>query len=271
MRARLKVGIIGCGAIGSYIAQSCQKDLSGKIELAAVCDIVASKAEGLIEKLEKEVSILDIDELIKKSDLVMEAASKDTAPLVAEKALSAGKSIMVMSVGGLLGREDLFRLAEKKNANIYTPSGALCGLDALKGAAVAGIKNVTLTTKKPPKGLENAPFVVKNDIDLKKIDKETVIFEGNANEAVEGFPKNVNVAALLSLAGVGAGKTKVRIVVSPSIDRNIHEVDVLGDFGRFSARTENVPFPENPKTSFLAALSAVAGLKSIVDNIKIGT
>jgi len=268
---KLKIGIVGCGAIGSYIAKSCQKDLSDRITLSGICDSDNSKAATLSKKLKNKVDIYTINEIVKISDLIIEAASKDVASAVAKKALESGKSVMVMSIGGLLGKEDLFKLAREKNAKIYLPSGAICGLDALKAASIAGIKKVTLTTKKSPKSLEGAPYLLEKKIDLTKIDKETTIFEGSASEAVKGFPKNINVAALLSLAGIGAKKTKVKIIASPSINCNIHEILVNGNFGSFTTRTENIPFPENPKTSFLAALSAVATLKSIVNEVKIGT
>lgn len=268
---KLKIGIVGCGAIGSYIAKYCQKNLADKIEIVALCDNLEPKAEALVKGLTGKVRVLGLEKLVEASDLVVEAASKEAAASVAEKALARGKSLIIMSVGGILGRDDLFGLAEKKKARIFLPSGALSGLDALKGAAVGGIKSVVLTTKKPPKGLMGAPYLVKNNIDVEKISKETVIFEGSASEAIKGFPKNVNVAAVLSLAGIGAQKTKIKIVVSPSCEANIHELEVSGDFGVLRSRTENLAFPENPKTSFLAALSAVAMLKDIVGSIKIGT
>ena len=270
-KPKLRIGIIGCGAIGSFVARTCQERLPDEIEIAGVCDTVRSKAESLVRALKNKIEIFEIDELINKSNLIVEAASKEVSASIAEKALSNGKSVMVMSVAGLLAREDLFGLAAKKEAQIFIPSGALCGLDALKAAAMSDIKSVVLTTKKPPKGLEGAPYLVKNNIDLSRIKKETVLFEGNAREAIEGFPKNVNVAACLSLAALGPEKTKVRIIASPSIKINIHEVQVSGDFGIFQTKTENVPFPKNPKTSFLAALSAIAALKSAVSSIKIGT
>ena len=109
------------------------------------------------------------------------------------------------------------------------------------------------------------------NIDLTGIKKETVIFEGTASEAIKGFPKNVNVCATLSLAGIGSQKTKVKIITSPDYKANIHEIELEGDFGKLVARTENVPTPENPKTSFLASLSAIATLKNILNVAKIGT
>ncbi|MBA7660637.1 L-aspartate dehydrogenase [subsurface metagenome] len=176
-----------------------------------------------------------------------------------------------MSVGGLLGNEDLLDLAKKKDCKIYLPSGALAGLDGVKSASVGRIDSITLTTRKPPEGLKGAPYIIRNKIDLDAIIKETVIFEGSANEAVEGFPKNINVSAALSLAGIGAEKTRVRIIADPNLKRNIHEVEVKGEFGRLVSRTENLPSPKNPKTSYLACLSAIATLKGIVSSIKIGT
>ena len=271
MKNKLKIGIVGCGAIGSYIAKNCDINLSDKIEVIAINDKDRSKVELLVKSLKTKPEILKLEELIKVSDLVVEAASKDVSALIAREALSNGKPVMIMSVGGLLGNEDLFKLAEKKNVNIFLPTGAICGLDGLKAAAMSGIEKVVLTTKKPKKGLLGAPYLKRNKIDLDKIDKDTVLFEGTASEAVKGFPKNVNVAALLSLAGIGPEKTRVKIIVSPSINRNIHEIQISGSFGTITTKTENVPSPDNPKTSFLAALSAVATLKNVVSNIKIGT
>jgi aspartate dehydrogenase len=179
---------------------------------------------------------------------------------------------MIMSIGGLLANLALFSLAKKKKCRVILPSGAICGLDGIKAASIGGIKKVTLTTRKPPQGLKGAPYVVKNNIDLDSITDEKVIFEGTAEEAVRGFPKNVNVSAMLSIAGLGPQKTRVRIITAPQYTRNMHEIEVEGKFGRLVTRTENVPFPDNPRTSFLAALSAVATLKQILDDtIKIGT
>jgi aspartate dehydrogenase len=129
-----------------------------------------------------------------------------------------------------------------------------------------------LTSRKPPRGLKNAPYVIENRIDLDSITEERVLFEGTAEQAVSGFPKNINVSAVLSIAGVGPKNTTVKIIAAPGLAVNVHEIEVAGDFGKLITRTENVPFPENPKTSFLAALSAVATLKQLLDEaIKIGT
>jgi len=130
---------------------------------------------------------------------------------------------------------------------------------------------VVLTTSKPPAGLAGAPFVAENQIDLDEIKERTVLFEGTAQEAVKAFPANINVAASLSLAGIGPQRTQVRIIADPELSANVHQIEVIGKFGKLTTRTENLPSPSNPKTSYLAALSAVATLKSITEAAKIGT
>ena len=127
-----------------------------------------------------------------------------------------------------------------------------------------------MTTTKPPKALEGAPYIVKNKINLNTITTKTIIFEGSALEAVDAFPANINVAASLSIAGIGAEKTKVKIVADPNTGKNMHEIVVEGVFGKLTTSTENLPSPNNPKTSYLAVLSAISMVKKIVGNVKVG-
>jgi len=268
---KLKVGIIGCGAIGSEIAAACQGRLNDHIDLLAICDIDPKKTSELNSSLERKVLVMQLDEIIEKADLVIEASSASISAKVVEKCIEGKTNCLVMSVGGLLGEERLLKLAESRGVKVYMPSGALCGIDGLKAASIGKIDSVTLTTRKPPKGLEGAPYLKKKGIDVLSLKGETVIFEGNAEEAVEGFPQNVNVSAVLSLAGVGARKTRVRIVTSPDYSKNIHEVEITGEFGKIVTRSENLPSKTNPKTSALAIFSAIAKIEQIIKNVQIGT
>ena len=133
------------------------------------------------------------------------------------------------------------------------------------------LDSLTLVTTKHPRSLKGAKFFETSNINLDSIKKQTTVFEGNAAEAVKLFPANINVSVALSLAGFGLDKTIVTIIADPSLKINIHEIVVDGEFGHMISRTENVPSPVNPKTSYLAALSAVATFKRIIDPIKIGT
>ena len=268
----IKVGIIGCGTIGKELAIACQKKFSDEVTLEAISDLDIVHARKLQHMLKPKPKILTPDLLINCCDLVIEAASKHSSYEIAKKALSRGKDVMVMSVGGILGKEkEIFKLARTHRCCLYLPSGGVVGIDGLKAAGIGKIYRVTLTTRKPPQGFEDAPYVIKHAIRLKNLKQEKVLFEGNAAEAVKGFPKNINVSATLSLVGIGAKKTKVRIIACPHMLVNIHEVYVQGDFGSFYTRTENFPSEQNPKTSRLAILSAVATLERILRNVKIGT
>ncbi len=267
-----RIGIVGCGAIGSRIARALVKDFAGQAKLAALYDIDLAKAKILAAGLKKKNIIAgSLDDLIKRSDFVVEAASAKISADVARRAILKSRDCLVMSVGGLLPAPDLFKLAEKNNRFLYIPSGAICGIDGIKAHKLAGIKKVRLTTRKPPKALIGAPYVLKNKINLSGIKKETVIFEGSVQEAIEGFPQNINVAAVLSLSGAGAGKALVRIVSSPDYKGNIHEIEVESLAGKAFIRCENYPSPDNPRTSYLAVLSAIASLKQAFSPVKIGT
>lgn len=268
---KLKVGIIGCGTIGSEIAISCQTILKDRIDLAGICDADETRAATLQKLLKNNAPVLKLEDLISKSDLLVEAASAKISADILAEAIKNKKDILIMSIGGLLGKEGLLKKADDAGIKVYLPSGALCGVDGLKSASVGRIDSVSLTTRKPLKGLEGAPYLKEKNIKLQDIKEETVIFDGTAVEAIKGFPQNVNVCAALSLAGIGADKTRVKIVTSPDYTKNIHEVEISGEFGKISTRTENVPSRSNPKTSQLAVFSAIATLKGIVKNVRVGT
>jgi aspartate dehydrogenase len=268
----IKVGLIGCGTIGRELAVACQKRFCEEVTLEAIADVDGSRAKKLQKLLHPKPKILHVDDLIKHCDLVIEAASSHAAYEVAKKGLSQGKDVMIMSVGGLLGKEkEVFNLARTHRCCLYLPSGGVVGIDGLKSARIGKIHRVMITTRKPPHGFEDAPYVLKHGISLKNLKEEKVLFEGNAVAAVKGFPKNINVSATLSLAGIGAKKTKVKIIATPHMLVNVHEIYVVGDFGSFYTRTENFPSEQNPKTSRLAMLSAIATLERILKNVKIGT
>ncbi|MDP3790806.1 MAG: aspartate dehydrogenase [Candidatus Omnitrophota bacterium] len=268
---KIKVGIVGCGTIGSELAFACQSALKNSLSLVGICDKDGKKSASLKKSLKGNIPVLELDGIIKKADLVVEAASASVSADILKKTIKHGKDILIMSVGGLLGNEGLLVSAAKAGIKVYLPSGALSGIDGLKSASAGKLESVVLTTRKPVKGLEGAPYLREKNIKLSDIKNETVIFDGNANEAIKGFPQNVNVCAVLSLAGIGADKTRVRIVTSPDYTKNVHEVEITGDFGKISTRTESVPSKSNPKTSYLAALSAIATLGGVAKSVQVGT
>ncbi|MCL6582095.1 MAG: aspartate dehydrogenase [bacterium] len=265
-----KIGVVGCGTIGKQVCLAIDQ---GKIaaELVAVADMDAVKARRVVDELTSPCEVLPIPELVRRTDLVVEAASQKVVPTLVEMVLDQGKEALIMSVGGLLPFNwGWDRLAES-GARLYIPSGAIAGLDALKAANLSKIYSVTLTTRKPPRGLKGAPYCLEKGIDLDTLDREMVIFEGSAQEATSAFPQNINVAATLSLAGLGPERTRVRIIADPKVSSNIHEIEIAAESGKIVTRTENVPSAVNPKTSYLAVLSAIATIQGIVSPLKVGS
>jgi aspartate dehydrogenase len=249
----MRIGLIGAGNIARIIADNAEG-----YEIFCVYDVVEEAAKSF----SKEYNCKFLKpENFPKLDLVVEAASQEAVREYAEPVLRAGQNLMVMSVGAFVDLklfESLRKIAEKKGLKMVLPSGAVAGLDGIKSASIGGIEDVTLTSTKPPKGL---------GLDVKR---KTIVFEGPAAEAVKKYPKNVNVAATISLVGLGFDKTKVRIVADPTVTRNQHEIYVKGEFGEMTCTVKNVPSPQNPKTSYLAALSAVSAIKRFKGSIVIG-
>ncbi|MFP4465949.1 MAG: aspartate dehydrogenase [Candidatus Goldiibacteriota bacterium] len=272
-KRKKKLGIIGCGAIGREIAGAIDKgDID--VNFYGCHDLKKENFNVLAGKLKniRKPRFFDTNtELIKKCDLIVECASKDSVKEIFEKIIKFEKDVMFLSVGGVLANMDLFEEAKEKMIDVYIPSGAVIGLDGLEAAKYKGLKKVTLVTRKPPAGFKGVKYLKDRNIDVDSIKTETVVFDGNARDAVEDFPANINVAATLSIAGIGAKDTNVKIIIDPFTRVNIHEIIVEGEFGRFKAITENMPSPNNPKTSYLTALSTIVMLKGIVEPIHIGT
>ncbi|OGX37358.1 MAG: hypothetical protein A3G91_00620 [Omnitrophica WOR_2 bacterium RIFCSPLOWO2_12_FULL_50_9] len=267
-----KIGIVGCGAIGSGIARFVEKDLKNHCQLTAFYDIDYTRASRLAKELRlKKVCQDSLRGLIQTCDFVVEAVNAENTGSILREVLKEGKDMMVMSVGKLLNAEDIFRLAQENHCHLLLPSGAVAGIDALKAASLAGIDKITLTSRKPPRGFSGNRYLLKKNIDLSKIKKETVLFEGDVDTAVRLFPQNINVAATLALASGVKKKIRVCIITSPEYKNNSHEIEAAGPFGRITTRADNVICPDNPKTSYLAVLSGMQTLKQFFSGICVGT
>ena len=272
------VGLLGCGTIGTHLALAIESGNIANASLAGLFDIVNSNAKSLKSKLKSNPELYpDFDRLINSSaDLIIEAASQQAVREFGKPIIEAKKDLMIMSVGALADTTFLAELLElvavtKGHSRIYVPTGAIAGIDAIRSVRNI-LDSLTLTTTKSPNALAGAPFLETSKVSLDTITKITAIYEGSAAEAVKLFPANVNVAAVLSLAGIGADKTKVRIVVDPQATTNQHEIIATGSFGDIKITVNNVTTPGNPKTSFLAILSAIECLRSICDDgLRIGS
>lgn len=263
------IGIVGCGAIGRALLKAVE---AGKlsVRVAGVTSRTEKSAREFLSSLKNPPPYLPQAELIAASDLVVEAAGGSVVAKLAEAVFAAGKDLMVISAGALLDHPEVVERSRQSGCRLYVPSGAIAGLDGIKSACTGEITHVTMTTRKPPDGLEGAPYLVQQGLSLAGLREEKEIFSGSAREACKGFPANVNVSAAVSLAGIGPERTKIRILAVPELKRNCHDIEVEGEFGRLHVHIENVP-SENPKTGKLTALSIIRSVRDVVDPVRIGT
>jgi len=262
------IGIVGCGAIGRALVQAVE---SGRlpVRVAGVTSRTEKSAREFLSAFKNPPPYLSLTELISAADLIVEAAGGSVVPSLAQQVFAAGKELIVISIGALLDHPEIMEQSRRSGCRLYLPSGAIAGLDGIKSASVGQIAHVTHTTRKPPAGLEGAPYLVERGISLAGLQEEKEVFSGSAREACRGFPANVNVTAAVSLAGIGPDQTRVRIFAVPGLLRNCHDIDVEGEFGRLQVHIENVP-SENPKTGKLTALSIIRAVKDAVDPVRIG-
>jgi aspartate dehydrogenase len=205
------------------------------------------------------------------ADVVVEATPAAVFEEVAVGAISAGRIFVPSSVGALLPRMHLIEKARQTGARIIVPTGAILGLDAVRAAAEGVVASVTIETRKPPRGLAGAPYLEQHAIDVGTITEADLVFKGNAFDAAQGFPANVNVAAALALAGVGPERTMVEIWADPAVTRNTHTIRVEAAAARLTMTIENVPSEENPRTGRITPLSILACLRGLTSTLKVGS
>ena len=258
----MNIGIIGTGNIAAYLLEQVNINQMASGRITAVFGRNREVGPRLGEQFDADF-YTDIQEFLKTPlDIVVEAATVEAAAVYLKDVVAHKKDLVVGSIGVFKDVDFLNKVknqAESAGTQIFLPSGAIGGLDVLKSAkAAGGLERVELTTRKSPASLGI------------EADEETVIFEGSASEAVGQFPKNVNVAMTLALAGIGMEKTTVRIIVDPAVERNTHTIEAEGSFGKLQLQVENNPMPSNPKTSVLAAMSILAVLQNKDGALRIG-
>lgn len=252
----MKIGIIGEGAIGRYVA-----NILGERGLGPSIILTRSGRQHnpSQESIPYVSSVQDLPENISLMvDCAGHAALAEHGPAILER----GTSLITVSIGALADQklaDDLDRAARQGGAQLHLASGAIGALDSLQAAKVGGLSDVTYVGRKPPAGWKGS--AAEDTLDLDTLKDATIHFEGSAREASQTYPKNANVAAAVALAGAGFDDTNVRLIADPNISANIHEVHATGTFGTFSFRIEGQALPDNPRSSALAAMSAVAAIE----------
>jgi aspartate dehydrogenase len=265
----LKIGIVGLGTIGQVLARALDAGIDG-LTLAAVSVRDPAKAEPLIAGLTSAVPCLSIEALVEAVDVVVDCAVAASLPAIARPALLAGRILVTLNSGALLGRPDLFDLAQHTGGRLVVPSGGIIGFDGLRALAEAGFDRVLLVSRKPPESLAGAPHVVTQGFDLSNLAEPMLVFSGSAANAAIGFPANANVAATLSMATLGPDRTEMEIWADPAIDCLYQEIQVTSPAASFRIEVRSHKMPDNPRTGTLTPLSALAALRGLVPGNRIG-
>jgi aspartate dehydrogenase len=274
--SELRVAIAGLGAIGARVAEALWAGSIPGLGLSAVSVRDVEKGRARLQALgiggdEAPVPIVALDALPDHADIIVEALPAAAFRDVATPAIAQARILIVLSVGALLSAQDLIDRARETGAQIIAPSGAILGLDALRAAAEGEIERVTFKTRKPPKSLQGAPALDELGIDLDGITEPLRLFKGPVSEAVRLFPANVNVAAAVSLAGIGPDRTEIEVWADPNVQRNTHSVEVEASAARFSMTIEGVPSPDNPRSGLMTPQSVLATLRRLRATLVVGT
>lgn len=260
--------LIGSGSLGSIIGNAVSQELSEEYEILGVLSRRVENAKKLAEAIGcKAYQSLD-EALDDKPDYIVEAATAEVFKEVGEEILANGISMIPLSVGALADTKfynQVEKTALENESRIHIPTGAVGGLDVLRGAISMEDVEVRITTEKSPESLNGAPFLKGRKLSVEKAEE---IFSGVAKEAIVHFPKNVNVAVATALAGAGVENTKVSINSIPGLESNRHTIEVVGETIQISTTVETTPSEDNPKSSSLAAYSVISLLKELADPIR---
>jgi len=271
----MRVGIIGGGTIARLFVEHIRSGALAGARVVAIAGRSERSRGSRLAAAFRVPFVTDIRSLLaRKPDVVVEAASHEAVRQFGEPLLRKGVALIVLSCGALCDdalRRKLERAARKSGALLSVPSGGIGGLDALKAACVAGVDEVTIAVTKPPAAWKGIAYVEKLKVDLDRLRHARVLFDGPARKGVPLFPANVNIAAVLSMAGIGFDKTRLKVIADPALKHNTHYIDIRGRTGNISIKLENVPAPDNPKTAWLACYSALAALKAAKSTVRYGT
>jgi aspartate dehydrogenase len=266
----LGVGIGGLGTIGLPVARWLTDGPHG-LSLVAVSARNRDRATERLSTHGIAVPVVSAGELAERADIVIECMPAAAFDAIAVPAVEAGRIFVALSAGALLDRLHLAETARRTGAKIIVPSGAILGLDAVRGAAQGTIRSARMITRKPPQSLAGSPYLEQNRISLEGLTEPVRVFAGTAREGARGFPANVNVAAALGMAGIGPDATTLEIWADPALTRNTHRIEIEADSARFSMTIEGVPSEDNARTGKLTPLSVIACLKGLVEPLRIGT
>jgi len=272
---KLKVGIIGLGAIGREVANRIESGKVGEAQLVSL--LCRDKNKNLLlsaDQSEHFKSIItdDIDEFFAaQPDIVIEAAGQPTLKHYGEMVLAKGIDLLVSSIGLFTDDRALTQFietAERSGAKILLSTGALPAVDWMSAASLSEVNNISITQTKPVTSWKNTP--AEEFIDLNSLQDPTCFFEETARESANLFPKSSNISAMLALATIGLDQTKVKLVADPTSEIMNTYIDFDSTVGKLQVNWQGVPSITNPSTSADVPLAIVKCIRNLSSSINYG-
>jgi len=271
MTQTLAVAIAGLGSIGLRVARALDKGMPG-FRLAAVASGTTARAQAAVSSFRSPPLVQTLEDLPKEADIVVECLPPAVFPALAEHVAAYAPSyFLVVSAGALISAKEAAERVAEKGVKIVVPSGAVTGLDGLRAAREVGLQSVRLVTRKPPRSFGGSVNHDGGEIATANITQPLMLFEGTAREAVTLYPKNINVAATISLAGLGPDATEVEIWADPNVAGNCHELHLRSIAGEARSTAINLPDADNPGSSAITGFSVLAALRRLNDPVSIGS
>jgi len=268
----MRIGLIGLGGIGRVVAATFLDGRAGPGHELVGAIVSPADLEAARRSRNPGVPVLDDFEslLSRQPDVIAECAGHEAVRQYGRRVLEAGIPLVVISIGALADEalyRDLQETAQRNNARLLLPAGAVGAVDALGAARLAGLRSVTYRARKPALAWKGS--AAEKSLALEDLTEAACFYRGMAREAALTYPKNSNVAATVALAGAGFDNTRVELIADPRITENVHEIEVEAASGSFHVSLAGQPLEESPKTSALAAYSVAKCLMDMASAVVI--
>ena len=261
----MKIGIIGDGAIGSFV----RTELLQRGHIVRALLLPPERLASRVDDLADTQVVADTDDLPDDIEHMIDCAGHEALRFHGPSILRRGTDLTTVSIGALADQSislDLKRAADAGDSFLYLASGAIGALDCLRAARTGRLREVTYVGRKPPQSWKGS--AAENRLSLDEVSDAAVHFEGCARDAAITYPKNANVAAAVALSGIGFDDTQVQLIADPNVSENIHEIHVAGEFGRFDFAIRGHSLPDNPRSSALAAMSVVSRVSEQTERLR---
>lgn len=256
MKPKVRLGLIGYGAIGKHIEAAGLEN----IELVSVL-VRRPRNDGRLTYDPERF-------FAHKFDAVAECAGHDAVRAHGQRVLDQGADLLVTSVGAFTDDALFDRVLAAAKANgrrLILPSAGIGALDILSGTAVGGLDSVTVTVRKDPSAWKGT--IAETLCDLDALKEPKIVFDGPVREGARLYPQNVNISAAAAIAGIGLDRTRVVIVADPTITTHIVELEAHGAFGHFTFKEDVAVSEENRKTGKLVAMAMVKSVRQLASTL----